>query len=76
MVTAYVKKGSLQTKPLIFLERLSMRYMYALERWPTGANQEGRILPCLKHIYLTNCDKLNVVFHPWKVLKSRSAKKW
>ena len=52
--------GSSLTKPLPFLERLSMGYMYALERWPTGANQEDRIFPCLKHIYLTNCDKLNV----------------
>lgn len=52
--------GSSLTKPLPFLERISMRYIYALERWPTGANQGGGIFPCLKHIYLRNCDKLNV----------------
>ncbi|GMN64517.1 hypothetical protein TIFTF001_033592 [Ficus carica] len=43
-----------------FLERLSMANMYTLERWPTGANQEGRLFPRLKRISLSSCDKLTV----------------
>ncbi|GMN18690.1 hypothetical protein TIFTF001_048511 [Ficus carica] len=52
--------GAALTKPFPSLEGLSMNFMYALERWPTGANQEGRFYPCLKHISLCKCDKLNV----------------
>ncbi|GMN22786.1 hypothetical protein TIFTF001_040338 [Ficus carica] len=43
-----------------FLESLSMAHMYTLERWPTGANQEGGLFPRLKRISLSSCDKLTV----------------
>ncbi|GMN18678.1 hypothetical protein TIFTF001_048507 [Ficus carica] len=52
--------GASLTKPFPSLERLYLNSMYALKRWPTGANQEGRFYPCLKQISLFKCDKLNV----------------
>ncbi|GMN59174.1 hypothetical protein TIFTF001_028261 [Ficus carica] len=52
--------GASLTKSFPFLERLSMSYMHALERWPTGSNQEGGLFPRLNHMSLKYCDKLDV----------------